>query len=96
VCPSPPTLSLKVVVVVYDGLEWVLGWRQLGVTAISVILRTDRARIQWKDLQRSFGAYLGCVVEATDCKCGAALITAILTNELDTWISSCSLAVSGL
>lgn len=42
----------------YDGLEWLIGLRQLGVDKLYVALRTETSRRQLDSLRSAFGLYL--------------------------------------
>jgi hypothetical protein len=55
--------SMEVDVVVYDGLEWVIGWRQLGVRLVRVWCRSELARTQLAELKNDFGVYMDNVFE---------------------------------
>jgi hypothetical protein len=53
--------DLVVGVVIYDGLEWVMAWRQLGVKRIWIEAATEQGRSQWLDLHKAFGNHLDSV-----------------------------------
>jgi hypothetical protein len=59
--------ELTVGVVVFDGLEWVLAWRQLGVKSIYVEIVTDKGREQMFELLQQFGPYLKSVQVINSC-----------------------------
>jgi hypothetical protein len=59
--------QLSVGVVVFDGLEWVLAWRQLGVKTIYVELVTETSREQMRELMQKFGIYLKAVHVVNSC-----------------------------
>jgi hypothetical protein len=59
--------ELVVGVVIYDGLEWVMAWRQLGVRRIWVETATEQGRSQWLELNKAFGTYLDSVRLISSC-----------------------------
>jgi hypothetical protein len=59
--------ELVVGVVIYNGLEWVMAWRQLGVKRIWVETATEQGRSQWLELNKAFGTYLDSVRLVSSC-----------------------------
>lgn len=53
--------GLTVLVMAWDGLEFVLGWRQLGVQQILLKCCTSFALDQWFELEKSFGTFVSQV-----------------------------------
>jgi hypothetical protein len=53
--------DLVVGVVICNGLEWVMAWRQLGVKRIWIEAAMEQGRSQWLDLPKAFGSYLDSV-----------------------------------
>jgi hypothetical protein len=59
--------ELSVGVVVFDGLEWVLAWRQLRVKIIRVEIVTETGREQMVELMHKFRQYLKDIHVVNSC-----------------------------